>query len=199
LELRDDTPKLFLTWVDAKGDFHVAQKVADVPAERRDQVRVVRTDREEGTGAWVYVADLRTRRADGTYPVITRTRAQWDEVGASLRKARLEALAPAAQPAAGSASVGGVAASGPVVIYGSETCGACRMAARWLTERKVAFVEKRVDESDAARAELETKLRRANLPDRGQIPVIDVHGRLLIGFDPRSLERALSAGDSRAL
>jgi hypothetical protein len=73
------------------------------------------------------------------------------------------------------------------------------MAARWLTERKVAFVEKRVDESDAARAELETKLRRANLPDRGQIPVIDVHGRLLIGFDPRSLERALSAGDSRAL
>ena len=31
LELKESTPGLLLTWVDTKGDFHVVQKIADVP------------------------------------------------------------------------------------------------------------------------------------------------------------------------
>src|SRR5688500_16567898 len=55
IELRDGTPNLLLTWVDDKGDFHVVQKTADVPANGRSRVRVVLTDREDGTGKLVYV------------------------------------------------------------------------------------------------------------------------------------------------
>src|SRR5688572_33072023 len=43
LELREDTKNLLLTWVDDQGDFHVVEKVSDVPANGRAQVRVVVT------------------------------------------------------------------------------------------------------------------------------------------------------------
>src|SRR6201999_973157 len=49
LALSDDTPDLLLTWVDAKGDGHTATKPADIPAEGRDQVRVVFTSKDDGT------------------------------------------------------------------------------------------------------------------------------------------------------
>ena len=94
LEVKDDTPKLLLTWIDEKGDFHVVQKVAEVPEAGRAAVRVVSTTREEGSGKLVYVADLSKKNPDGTYPVKVIPRSDWDEKGASRRKARLEALAP---------------------------------------------------------------------------------------------------------
>ena len=46
LKLTEDTPDLMLTWVDAKGDAHVASKPSEVPAEGRDHVRVVVTSNE---------------------------------------------------------------------------------------------------------------------------------------------------------
>ena len=39
--VRDDSQGLLLTWIDEKGDFHVEQKVADVPLIGRDAVRAV--------------------------------------------------------------------------------------------------------------------------------------------------------------
>src|SRR5260221_4264537 len=88
LEVKADTPNLLLTWIDDKGDFHVAQKPADVPSEGRAQVRVVVTNREEGTGPLVYVANLDETTATGAYRLKTMPRAQWDELGASKRQAR---------------------------------------------------------------------------------------------------------------
>src|SRR5689334_3632427 len=57
LEVKADSPNLLLTWIDDKGDFHVVQKPADVPPEGRGKVRIVVTNREEGTGALVYVTN----------------------------------------------------------------------------------------------------------------------------------------------
>lgn len=205
LELRDDTAQLLLTWVDEKGDFHVVQKIADVPEAGRESVRVVVADREAGTGEQVYVADLRTKRPDGTYPVKTLSRSQWDEIGASRRKARLEALTglPDAGPAAPPPAPGGSAAGNPggatktgavvAVIYGANWCKPCHDAARHLRQRGVTVIEKNVEESDAARAELKQKLERAQLPATASIPIIDVMGRILIGYSPASLDRAVEA------
>jgi hypothetical protein len=102
LVLKDDTPGALLTYVDDKGDFHVVEHVADVPEASREMVRVVLADRKDGTGESVYVADLRNKSPDGSYPVKTMARAAWDELGASKRKMRLEALAPSAAPPAAS-------------------------------------------------------------------------------------------------
>lgn len=196
LELRDDTAGLLLTWVDEKGDFHVVQKIADVPAAARGQVRVVVSSRVEGTGAQVYVADLSKKNPDGTYPVGTRSRAQWDELGAQKRRARLEALAPPPP----SASVGEErppsepeAADGvSAIIYGAEWCKPCHDAERYLKQRGVKVVYKDIEENPLAAQEMKEKLQRKGMPS-ASIPIIDVMGQLLVGFDPRALDRAVEA------
>ncbi|HEY3234937.1 MAG TPA: glutaredoxin domain-containing protein [Polyangiaceae bacterium] len=204
LELRDDTSHLLLTWVDDKGDFHVVQKVPDVPAASRSKVRVVLTDREAGTGDLVYVADLNGKRPDGTYATKTVPRTTWDEIGASRRKARLEALAPSA-----SSSVPGVAPSAPetaakkgavvAIVYGAAWCRACHDAARYLRQHGVQVVEKDIEQSDAARDEMRQKLARARLPG-ASIPVIDLMGEVQIGFSPSALDHAVnSARDVQSL
>jgi len=99
LEIKDDTPNLLLTWIDDKGDFHVVQKPADVPVEGRKSVRVVVSTREEGTGALVYVTNLDETDANGAYRLKTMPRAEWEELGASKRKAPAGARSSASRSA----------------------------------------------------------------------------------------------------
>jgi glutaredoxin len=200
LDLRDDTPNLLLTWIDDKGDFHVVQKIADVPDKGKTQVRVVVTTREEGTGKLVYVADLGKKNPDGSYAVSVMTRADWDDKGASRRKERLEALAPPSP----SASVAGSASAGPAdlrpgkvsaIIYGAKWCKPCHDAKRYLEQRGVKVTMKDVDDDESAQAEMQRKLQRAHLPG-ASIPVIDIMGQIMVGFSPRALERAIEAAEN---
>ena len=202
LELKDDTPNLLLTWVDEKGDFHVVQKVGDVPEGSREQVRTVVTTREEGTGRLVYVADLRKKGPDGAYPVKTMTRAAWDDIGATRRKARLEALAPSARPSAAPSPRGPDPAGDTkvrAIIYSAEWCKPCHDAARYLKKKGVVVTKKDIEKSDIARKEMQQKLAKAGRAG-AQIPVIDVMGQLLVGFSPRALDRAVvAARNAKAL
>ncbi len=193
LELTDDTSDLLLTWVDPVGEFHVVQEISDVPEDRREQVRVVLTTREDGTGNLLYVADLRNKDPDGKYAVKTLTRAQWDEIGASRRKARLEALKPpaSAAPPPGSSAT---ASTGKLraIVYGADWCKPCHQAKRYLSQRGVAVTEKNIEESNIARKEMQAKLAKIN--KRGaSIPVIDVEGQMLVGFSPSAIDRAIKA------
>jgi len=209
LELRDDTPDLLLTWVDEHGDFHVVQKVADVPEKGRHAVRAVVTTREQGTGKLVYVADLATKKPDGTYAVRTMTRAQWDEMGALRRKARLEALAPSASAPAPASGVPGSppspgapgappgASNVVAIIYGAEWCKPCHDAARYLRGRGVKVVEKDIEDNAVARQEMRAKLERAQMPPTASIPIIDVAGKLMVGFSPSALDHAIQSAEAQ--
>jgi len=196
LELKDNTPDLLLTWVDTKGDFHVVQKIADIPESARERVRVVRTTQVAGTGRLLYVADLRKKTAAGTYPVSTITRAEWDEIGAQRRKKRLEALAPSAS-ASGQAAPPKIKPDDvEVVVYGASWCKPCHDAERYLKRRGVNVKLKDIEQDNLARAELQHKLKLANLPSTAQIPIIDVAGQLLVGFSPSALDRALRTAET---
>src|SRR4051812_38425850 len=204
LEIKDDTPNLLLTWIDDKGDFHVVQKPADVPKEGRDKVRVVVTTREEGTGKLVYVSNLNEVTPAGAYRVKTMSRAAWDELGASKRKARLEALAPSTVPTpADSAPAGAspdassapkkVAVSGiSATIYGASWCKPCHDTARYLKQKGVTVIDKDIDENPVAAAEMRKKLERAGRSG-SSIPVIDLMGQILVGFSPLALDQAIEA------
>jgi glutaredoxin len=196
LELKDSTPDLLLTWVDTKGDFHVVQKIADVPEPARERVRVVRTTQQAGTGKLLYVADLRKKSAAGTYPVSTMTRAEWDEIGADRRKKRLEALAPSASASGQAAPLKANPDDIAVVVYGASWCKPCHDAERYLKRRGVNVKLKDIEQDNLARAELQHKLKRANLPSTAQIPIIDVSGQLLVGFSPSALDRALRTAEA---
>lgn len=197
LEIKDDTPNLLLTWLDEKGDFHIATKPADVPEASRDAVRVVVNTRTDGTGSTFYVADLRKKNADGTYPVTTLSRAEWDEKGASRRKARMEALAPpsATAPASAASSAPPVTSAAPqrkisAIVYGADWCKPCHDAARYLRQKGVAVTEKNVESSEAVQQEMDKKLERAKMGG-ASIPVIDIMGRLMVGYSPTALDRAV--------
>jgi glutaredoxin len=199
LKLTDNSKNLLLTWIDKKGDFHVVQKVSDVPSEGRKAVRVVVTDNPDGTGGLVYVANLTKKRPDGTYPVTSMTRAQWNDEGATRRKQRMEEFAPSAAPPPSSAAPlpsaapGASAHSGLIaIIYGAEWCNPCHEAARYLRERGVKVIHKDIENNEVARKEMEDKLAAAHIHTTS-IPVIDIEGRLLVGFSPTAIDRALAA------
>jgi glutaredoxin len=200
LVVRDDTPDLLLTWVDDKGDFHVVQTPTEVPETSREKVRVVITTKEEGTGRLVYVANLGSKAGDGSYPVQTLTRAQWNDIGAERRKVRMEEFAktnPPVPPAGGEAkspepSKEDIKENGKVVavIYGASWCKPCHDAEAYLRKLGVNVTKKDIEESRAARAEMEKKLSQAGRMG-ASIPVIDVAGQLFVGFNEATLKHAV--------
>lgn len=196
LVLTDETPQLLLTWIGEEGDFHVTEAIAEVPEARRQKVRVVRTDQPAGSGANVYVADLTVKRQDGSYAVSTLPRAEWEKLGADLRKTRMEALAPSASAGAGGAPAVAVPADAQgaitAIVYGADWCKPCHDAERYLKSLGVAVTKKDIEESRAAQAEMQQKLARANRTG-ASIPVIDVMGKIFVGYNPSSLRQAVEA------
>jgi glutaredoxin len=198
--VKDDTPGLLLTWIDAKGEFHVEQSVKEVPLEGRDVVRVVDPDKEEGTHAdKIFLADLRNPRADGTYPVRVAPRSELDGIAQARRQSKrltLASASPSAQPPEPPSTAAqpdpGPAGRPAVIIYGAAWCSACHDAAAYLRRKGVPFIEKDIDEDPAAAREMKAKLAKAGLP-RGSIPVIDVKGRVMVGFNPREVDAALGS------
>lgn len=69
-----------------------------------------------------------------------------------------------------------------ITIYSTPTCGYCRMAKEYLKSKNIAFTE--VDVS-LDRAKQEEMIKKS-----GQfgVPVIDVDGKIIIGYDKRKLD-----------
>lgn len=211
LVVRDDAPDLMLTWIDDKGDTHVELHPADVPAEGRSLVRVVVADREAGTKDLFYVVDLNAKRPEGGYLARTMRRAEWEALLEKKREGRLgppPGPGPAAPPPVAASGSPGPAPTGPkgngkyagltVTIYGAEWCRPCHEAEAYLKSRGVTVVMKDVDNDAAAQGELRQKLSKAGIPG-GSIPVIDVRGQILVGYNPQQIEQALAKASSGTL
>lgn len=194
--VREESEGLLLTWIDDKGDFHVETRVADVPLTGRDMVRVVDPTKEDSTqGEAVVVVDLRQARPDGTFPVRAMTRASFEAVAVARREAKgptmasAVAAASAAPPSSGEPPAD-TAPRATVVIYGASWCGACHEAARYLRRKGIPYVEKDVEADPSAAREMQQKLARNGLHG-GSIPVIDVRGKVMVGFNPAEIDAAL--------
>lgn len=72
-----------------------------------------------------------------------------------------------------------------VTLYSTPSCSYCRLAKDWLRQRNIRFEEYNVA-ADPRRAE--EMVRKS-----GQmgVPVLDVNGRIILGFNAPELERAL--------
>ncbi|MFO0616835.1 MAG: glutaredoxin family protein [Polyangiaceae bacterium] len=77
-----------------------------------------------------------------------------------------------------------------VIVYGASWCGPCHMAMKHLDQLGVKYTFKDIDKDPGASSELHGKLSRAHMPE-GSIPVIDIAGRLLIGYDAGSIDKAI--------
>jgi glutaredoxin len=183
----DATTDLLLTWIDEKGEFHVEQKVESVPPAAREIVRVSDPVKDPPKLDDVFVADLRTPGASGAYPVRTMSRPEFEKIAVERRQQHGNGKVLTAQ---GAASVAPAAANPSVIIYGASWCGPCHQAAAYLKQRGVPFVEKDIEADSTAQREMQAKLTNAGMRG-GSIPVLDVRGKLLVGFDQNAVDRAL--------
>jgi mycoredoxin len=100
-----------------------------------------------------------------------------------------------AEPADSDAGAGHASAGGaPVVIlYGTPWCGACKAARQYLSSKHIPFAYKDIENDASAARELQQKASRLGIP-ADRVPILDVRGRLMVGFDKTRLEALL--GDS---
>ncbi len=72
-----------------------------------------------------------------------------------------------------------------VIMYTTPTCVYCKSAKEFFKQNNVAFIEKDVV--------VDLQAREAMVKKSGQlgVPVIDVDGNIVIGFDRRKLEKLL--------
>jgi glutaredoxin len=190
LELRDDTPDVLLTWIDEKGDHHVVQKPADVPENARENVRVVTL--QYGHGEMLYVADLRTKNADGTYPVHSLPRSSWELIAQQRRSKAIAALTPfASQSAPTPAPAAPSSAQLSAIVYMASWCSACRSAETYLRSQGVTVISKDIEKDPRAQKEMNEKLHKAGYPQKGTIPVLDIRGKILVGFDQRAIKQVI--------
>lgn len=189
-------PTVF-SYVDDHGRIHMAASPDAVPARYRDQVVATDTGLERRARLQsdrVMVLDLRASEQGKplNYSVVDlskrlgprpRTLGPADDPGrlgsrlvrrAAARVSRLLGLAPAVEPAR-------------VILYSAPWCGFCKKAAAYLRGRGVPFEQRDIEASQAAAEELSAKLQRAGLRGGG-IPVLDIDGTIVIGFDRARIE-----------
>lgn len=188
-EVRADAADFVFFWFDERGSAHAVSRASEVPEARRAVVRVDPPRPEQRAAGWVYVVDLRAPAPGGAFPAhairseeLSRQVLAMAGVQGSLGTQPPAPPGAAAQPSTAS-----------VIIYGASWCHACHEAATWLRGRNVPFVEKDIERDPGAQEEMVAKAQRAGVPT-GSIPIIDVRGRVMVGFSPPELERALAGG-----
>jgi glutaredoxin len=196
IEVQKDSPLLF-TYVNPKGVFATTDKSEDVPENARRLVRVV--DPSKGSGpdsTRVYAIDLGELLKAGKASARALSREAF-ETGAlaQLPPGESSPLSGPHGPALADAPAGvdaGVGPLGPpvVILYGTPWCGACKAAKQYLASKHIPYAYKDIENDPAAARELQEKAAKMGIPT-DRVPILDVRGRLLLGFDRTRLDAML--------
>jgi len=77
------------------------------------------------------------------------------------------------------------------IVYGADWCEACHLAGAWLTSHGYTVIDRDVEkERDGAEA-MQDALDAAGLTSPG-IPVIELEGEVVLGFDTKKLEKIIA-------
>ena len=74
-----------------------------------------------------------------------------------------------------------------VIMYTTPTCGFCHMAKEYFKEKKIEYTTKDVTEDQEAYGEILSKSGQLG------VPVIDIDGTIIIGFDKKKIDAAIAA------
>ena len=76
-----------------------------------------------------------------------------------------------------------------VTIYTTPTCQYCKMAKQYFEENSIDYTEHNVAEDEARRSEMVEKSGQLG------VPVIDVNGQIVVGFDKSAVAEALEEAE----
>jgi glutaredoxin len=184
------------TYVEPAGTFATTDKAETVPEGSRALVRVFDPNDPAKTAApgQVYVTDLNQLLKSGKAPAKALSRDAFET--AALAQLPPGESSPVASHGAGTEAPPpplaplGDGGTPVVTIYGASWCSACRAAAAYLTERRVPFADKDIERDPDAARELNEKASKMGIPT-DRIPIIEVRGRLLQGFDRARIDALL--------
>lgn len=179
-----DHDQFVLTYAGDRGAFLDAKTIAEVPEGSRGMVGVAKLDQRPAPGQ-LFVTNLLEPAPDGRYALTSVPREQFEEIvlgsGRSSKFDLPEGLAlPDVEPAT----------EGPIIVYKTAWCGVCKQLEGYLDRKGVEYVAKDIEKDRDAAAELAAKAKQAGVPT-GSVPMIDVGGELLRGFDRARLEKLL--------
>ena len=72
-----------------------------------------------------------------------------------------------------------------ITIYSTPACGFCHKAKAYFRERRIPFTDYDVARDQRKAEEMVRKSGQMG------VPVIDVHGKIIVGFNQSEIERAL--------
>lgn len=75
-----------------------------------------------------------------------------------------------------------------ITIYSTSWCGYCKQAMAYLGGKNIDFVDKNIEEDADAYKELMDKIKGSFMG----VPVIDIDGQLILGFDRPKIDAALA-------
>jgi glutaredoxin 3 len=75
----------------------------------------------------------------------------------------------------------------PVIVYGAEWCAFCHVAMKYFDGKGVKYEYRNVDEKQEWLMESVTKSGQTG------IPVLDMNGTIIVGFDRPKIDAALAA------
>jgi glutaredoxin-like YruB-family protein len=78
-----------------------------------------------------------------------------------------------------------------VLVYSTKTCPYCVLAKRYLSERGVKYTDYDVGADQSKAIEMLTKTGQMG------VPVLDINGQIIVGFDRMAIDQALMLGTKR--
>lgn len=174
-----------LTFAGDRGAFSDAKTVDAIPEASRGMVRVSLIDGPAPPTGTVWVGNFRSAAADGSVTLSTVPRDMFEELALGQGMSSKFELPEGLQPPERVAT-----AHGDVIVYKTSWCGVCKKVESYLKRKGVAFESKDIEKDPEAAAELRAKAKAAGVPT-GSVPIIDVKGELLRGFDRNRLEALL--------
>ena len=166
--------QLLFIYVDKEGNEARGMSIDEIPIESRAKVQVIdlsRSPEERGSREYLQIFDLRAPDQNGQYR------------GRVVKRGEVERTLASEQA---------LPEQVPIILYSTSWCGVCKKARRFMEERGLAFVEKDIEKDRSAARELQEKCERAKVP-LGGVPVIDIGGQLMRGFDPNRLLSMLNS------
>lgn len=171
----DQRTDLMFRYMDGDQGLKSVQKISDIPEAARKNVIVLDlslSPEARGANDHVQIFDLSQKTEDGRYKGEWVPRSMLEE--ALIQKER--AAAPGPQL--------------PVTLYSASWCGVCRKARSFLKAQGILFTEKDIEKDPAAAREIAQKAAKAGI-DASGVPMFDIGGRIMNGFDEKALLNAI--------